>query len=74
MTGGSATASTSSRGTGWAPRRDGVGSWVGLLSQALDEEALTLVAAQIRGADISADERARLTGEYKAAQARIKAL
>lgn len=51
-----------------------VDSWVGLMSQALDEEALTLVAAQIRGADISADERARLTGEYKAAQARIKAL
>ena len=43
------------------------------MAQAADEEALTLVASQIRGADISADERAQLTSEYKAAQARIKA-
>lgn len=52
---------------------DKVDSWLGSMAQAEDEEALTVVASQIRGADISSEDRARLTSEYKGAQARIKA-
>ena len=52
---------------------DKVESWIESMAQINDEEALMSLAHQLRGAEISSEDHARLTDQYKAAQARIKA-
>ena len=52
---------------------DKVESWIESMAQINDEEALMSLAHQLRGAEISSEDHARLTNQYKAAQARIKA-
>ena len=49
-----------------------VAGWLQELSDADSEESLMSVASQIRGADISADERGQLTTAYKNVQLRVK--